>query len=153
VAKEYYGQPSLISNEHTAKTSSRWCTLAITPVHPKRKYWPRSRCVVFRCLLKFMSMTNARRYKQTRFGLSIQPSTIHFIPLPSRHLVDDNYWTRFTLLGQSLGSMWIAMQGIGVIGKDGLWGDFFIGSFRSPCFFSLSPFLTRVRPCHPQRSP
>jgi alpha-1,2-mannosyltransferase len=59
--------------------------------------------------------------------MSLQEHTIHFVPLPSRRLIDDTYWKRFTLLGQSLGSIWLLLQGIGVIGRDGVWGDYFIG--------------------------
>jgi len=52
---------------------------------------------------------------------------MHIIPLNSRYMVDDTYWKRFTLLGQSLGSIYLAWEGF--CGKDGLWGDIFLGEF------------------------
>ncbi|WVQ98028.1 hypothetical protein IAU59_005149 [Kwoniella sp. CBS 9459] len=63
---------------------------------------------------------------QTRFSISLDPARLHFISLPSRHLISDDYWKRFVLLGQSLGSLVLAWEGL--CGKDGLWGDIFIDS-------------------------
>lgn len=65
---------------------------------------------------------------QERFSIELLPDTLHFVPLPSRYLVDDTYWSRFTLLGQSLGSVYLAYEGL--CGKQGLWGDLFIGVSR-----------------------
>lgn len=62
---------------------------------------------------------------QDRFSIKLLPDTLHFIPLHSRYLVDDGYWKRFTLLGQSLGSIWLVWQGL--TGTDGFWGDIFVG--------------------------
>lgn len=60
-----------------------------------------------------------------RFSIELNPATLAFVPLPSRHLISDTYWKRFTLLGQSLGSVYLAFEGL--CGKDGVWGDMFIG--------------------------
>lgn len=59
-----------------------------------------------------------------RFSIDLNPATLAFVPLPARHLISDTYWKRFTLLGQSLGSVYLAFQGL--CGKDGVWGDMFI---------------------------
>jgi alpha-1,2-mannosyltransferase len=64
---------------------------------------------------------------------------MQFVPLPSRHLIDDAYYSRFTLLGQSLGSLYLAYQGL--CGKDGLWGDIFLGQLTNSCKLSE---LTRL---------
>lgn len=63
--------------------------------------------------------------RQDRFSINLSPDTLHFVPLPSRHLISDDYWRHFTLLGQSLGSVVLAWEGL--CGKDGLWGDVFLG--------------------------
>ncbi|EJU03065.1 mannosyltransferase [Dacryopinax primogenitus] len=42
---------------------------------------------------------------KARFGISLRSDTLHLAYLKSRHLVEDKAWPRFTLLGQSLGSM------------------------------------------------
>lgn len=59
-----------------------------------------------------------------RFSIELSPTTLAFVPLPARHLISDTYWKRFTLLGQSIGSVYLALQGL--CGKDGVWGDMFI---------------------------
>lgn len=61
-----------------------------------------------------------------RFSIQLSPSTLHFVPLPSRHLISDDYWRQFTLLGQSWGSLVVAWEGLA--GKDGVWGDIYLGT-------------------------
>ena len=63
---------------------------------------------------------------QTRFSIKLDPATLHFIPLPSRYLISDGYYNYFTLLNQSLGSFYLAWEGL--CGKEGLWGDIFLGT-------------------------
>lgn len=70
---------------------------------------------------------------QTRFSIKLDPATLHFIPLPSRYLISDGYYNYFTLLNQSLGSIYLAWEGL--CGKEGLWGDIFLGKSLS----SLTP--------------
>lgn len=62
-----------------------------------------------------------------RFSIELDPARLHFVPLGKRYLISDGYWKRFTLLGQSLGSLALAFEGL--CGEDGLWGDLFIGKF------------------------
>ncbi|OJT12992.1 GDP-Man:Man(3)GlcNAc(2)-PP-Dol alpha-1,2-mannosyltransferase [Trametes pubescens] len=47
---------------------------------------------------------------KARFDIELSPQTLHFVFLQSRHLVEDSTWPRFTLLGQSLGSMYLAWE-------------------------------------------
>ncbi|KAL4066395.1 glycosyltransferase family 4 protein [Scleroderma yunnanense] len=47
---------------------------------------------------------------KARFAIDLEPSTLHFVYLKSRHLVEDSGWPRFTILGQSLGSMYLAWE-------------------------------------------
>ncbi|WVF69838.1 hypothetical protein IAT40_004618 [Kwoniella sp. CBS 6097] len=63
---------------------------------------------------------------KTRFSIALDAARLHFIPLPSRYLISDDYWKQFTLLGQSFGSLVLAWEGL--CGKDGIWGDIFIDS-------------------------
>jgi alpha-1,2-mannosyltransferase len=69
---------------------------------------------------------------QSRFQLPLHQAPyrdrIEFLALPSRRLISDTYWRRFTLIGQSLGSVLVAAEGIGLWGKtNGFWSDVFIG--------------------------
>ncbi|KAI8986146.1 mannosyltransferase [Trametes punicea] len=47
---------------------------------------------------------------KARFDIELSPRTLHFVFLQSRHLVEDSAWPRFTLLGQSVGSMYLAYE-------------------------------------------
>jgi alpha-1,2-mannosyltransferase len=51
-------------------------------------------------------------YAQTRFDITLDPHSLHFVFLESRWLVEDRTWPRFTLLGQSLGSMYLAWEAL-----------------------------------------
>ncbi|KAI0299360.1 mannosyltransferase [Multifurca ochricompacta] len=47
---------------------------------------------------------------KSRFDIALAPDSLHFVFLESRRLVEDRAWPRFTLLGQSLGSMYLAWE-------------------------------------------
>ena len=49
---------------------------------------------------------------QSRFDIELSPESLHFVFLNSRYLVEDATWPMFTLLGQSLGSMYLAWEAI-----------------------------------------
>ncbi|GAA5940523.1 alpha-1,2-mannosyltransferase ALG11 [Sporobolomyces koalae] len=49
---------------------------------------------------------------QSRFGITLDPETVHFVMLKSRFLVEDTTWKRFTLLGQSFGSVLLAIEAL-----------------------------------------
>ena len=55
---------------------------------------------------------------QARFDIELSPKTLHFVFLKSRHLVEDSAWPRFTLLGQSLGSMYLAWEAMSYLIPD-----------------------------------
>ncbi|WVN89502.1 uncharacterized protein L203_104727 [Cryptococcus depauperatus CBS 7841] len=74
-----------------------------------------------------------------RFSIILDPNRLHFVPLPSRYLISDGYWRKFSLLGQSFGSIYLAWQGL--CGKDGLWGDIFIDSMGYAFIFPVVRFI------------
>ncbi|KAI6039650.1 glycosyltransferase family 4 protein [Pisolithus marmoratus] len=47
---------------------------------------------------------------KARFAIDLDPSTLLFVYLKSRYLVEDSRWPRFTILGQSLGSIYLAWE-------------------------------------------
>lgn len=55
---------------------------------------------------------------KSRFAISLDSSTIHFVFLGSRKLVEDSFWPRFTLLGQSIGSMYLAWEAMSFLIPD-----------------------------------
>ncbi|KAI0345566.1 mannosyltransferase [Trametopsis cervina] len=55
---------------------------------------------------------------KSRFDIELKPSTLHFSFLHKRHLVADSTWPRFTLLGQSIGSMILAWEAMSALIPD-----------------------------------
>ncbi|KAH9891871.1 mannosyltransferase [Cubamyces lactineus] len=55
---------------------------------------------------------------KARFDIELSPRTLHFVFLQSRHLVEDSTWPRFTLLGQSLGSMYLVWEAMSYLIPD-----------------------------------
>jgi alpha-1,2-mannosyltransferase len=50
--------------------------------------------------------------QQSRFGITLDPSSLSFVILNSRFLVEDSTWKRFTLAGQSFGSILLAIEAL-----------------------------------------
>ncbi|KAI0684595.1 hypothetical protein C8T65DRAFT_748628 [Cerioporus squamosus] len=55
---------------------------------------------------------------KTRFDIELSPKTLHLVFLESRYLVEDSTWPRFTLLGQSIGSMYLAWEAMAYLVPD-----------------------------------
>lgn len=70
---------------------------------------------------------------QARFGIRINPTSVAFVPLRHRWLVEDSTWPRLTLLGQSLGSVLLAIEGL--FSNDGVVPDVWIGEYNRPSSF------------------
>ncbi|KAI0066790.1 mannosyltransferase [Artomyces pyxidatus] len=47
---------------------------------------------------------------KARFAITLHPESLHFVFLHSRRFVEDATWPRFTLLGQSIGSMYLGWE-------------------------------------------
>ncbi|KAI0088613.1 mannosyltransferase [Irpex rosettiformis] len=58
------------------------------------------------------------RKVKSRFDIELDPTSLHFIFLHKRNLVADTTWPRFTLLGQSTGSMILAWEAMSVLIPD-----------------------------------
>lgn len=71
---------------------------------------------------------------QNRFDIVLDASKLHIINLSKRFLVEDATWPRFTLLGQSLGSIILAWEALSALTPDD-----FIGAFFKIFFFFHLP--------------
>lgn len=60
----------------------------------------------------FLSIAMRQLVLQSRFNITLRPESLHFVFLQSRNLVEDSTWPRFTILGQSIGSMLLAWEGM-----------------------------------------
>lgn len=76
---------------------------------------------------------------KTRFDIILDPSTIHFVFLDSRRMVEDSTWPRFTILGQSLGSMYLAWEAM-----TKLIPDLYIDTMGYAFTFHVVAFLGRI---------
>ncbi|KAG6865199.1 hypothetical protein C0991_004570 [Blastosporella zonata] len=73
---------------------------------------------------------------KARFDIALNPATLHFVFLESRWLVEDKTWPRFTMLGQSLGSMYMAYEAMSK-----LIPDLFIDTMGFAFSFHVVDFL------------
>ncbi|BGP33837.1 asparagine-linked glycosylation protein [Rhodotorula toruloides] len=79
---------------------------------------------------------------KSRFDITLSPSTLHFIPLENRWLVEDSTYPRLTLLGQSIGSVLLALEGL--IGPEGCVPDVWIDTMGYAFAYPLVKFLCRI---------
>lgn len=79
------------------------------------------------------SVTTDPHVAKARFDITLAPDSLHFVFLESRRLVEDNAWPRFTLVGQSLGSMYLAWEAMSKFVP-----DLYIGELPYPPFNSVS---------------
>ncbi|KAF9464212.1 glycosyltransferase family 4 protein [Collybia nuda] len=55
---------------------------------------------------------------KARFDITLNPTTLHFVFLHSRWLVEGSTWPRFTLVGQSIGSMFLGWEAMSQLVPD-----------------------------------
>ncbi|KAJ7723442.1 mannosyltransferase, partial [Mycena maculata] len=55
---------------------------------------------------------------QSRFSITLSPSTLHFLFLTRRILVEDSTYPHFTLIGQSLGSVCLVVEALSLLVPD-----------------------------------
>ncbi|KAJ7505759.1 mannosyltransferase [Mycena galericulata] len=55
---------------------------------------------------------------QSRFSITLSPSTLHFVFLNRRVLVEDSTYPHFTLIGQSLGSVFLVAEALSLLVPD-----------------------------------
>ncbi|KAL1677210.1 glycosyltransferase family 4 protein [Schizophyllum commune] len=70
---------------------------------------------------------------KSRFAITLDSRALGFVFMKSRYLVEDTTWPRFTLLGQSLGSMLLALEAM-VYLKPDLYIDTMGYAFTYPVF-------------------
>ncbi|PHH75177.1 hypothetical protein CDD80_2589 [Ophiocordyceps camponoti-rufipedis] len=79
--------------------------------------WPSAKCVVYTGDHDMTKEAIIQRVK-SRFNIQLYPPTIIFLYLSKRHWVLSSTWPRFTLLGQSLGSMILAWDAFSLLVPD-----------------------------------
>ncbi|KAF2467080.1 UDP-Glycosyltransferase/glycogen phosphorylase [Lindgomyces ingoldianus] len=86
-------------------------------IRATQKRWPEAVCVVYTGDRDVDKTAILKRVKD-RFNIHLHPPTVHFLYLTTRHYVLSTTWPRFTLLGQSLGSMRLAYDAFSLLVPD-----------------------------------
>ncbi|CAL8582506.1 asparagine-linked glycosylation protein [Xanthoria parietina] len=101
-----------------------------------QKRWPKAVCCVY------TGDHEAGKYEilqrvQNRFNIELHPPTVVFLYLSTRHYVLSSTWPHFTLLGQSLGSIFLAFDAFSLLVPDifiDTMGYAFVLAFSKFCF-------------------
>ncbi|KAI0830933.1 glycosyltransferase family 4 protein [Hypoxylon sp. FL0890] len=86
-------------------------------VRATQKRWPNAKIVVYTGDHDVSKENMLARVKNT-FSIDIHPPTIHFIYLSTRHWVLSSTWPHMTLLGQSVGSLFMGLDAFSLLVPD-----------------------------------
>ncbi|ORY03934.1 hypothetical protein BCR34DRAFT_573079 [Clohesyomyces aquaticus] len=86
-------------------------------IRATQRRWPEAVCVVYTGDHDADKAQILKRVKE-RFNIHLHPPTVHFLYLTTRHYVLSSTWPRFTLLGQSLGSLILAYDAFSLLVPD-----------------------------------
>lgn len=104
-------------------------------IRETQQRWPEAVCVVYTGDHDADKASILKRVKD-RFNIHLHPPTVHFLYLATRHWVLAQTWPRFTLLGQSLGSLILAYDAFALLVP-----DIFIDTMGYAFSLGLSSFL------------
>jgi alpha-1,2-mannosyltransferase len=104
-------------------------------IRAHQKRWPKATCIVYTGDHDVDKAEILKRVKD-RFNIQLYPPTVHFLYLTTRDWVLASTWPRFTLLGQSLGSLILAYDAFSLLVP-----DIFIDTMGYAFALGLSSFL------------
>jgi alpha-1,2-mannosyltransferase len=104
-------------------------------IRANQKRWPKSTSIVYTGDHDVDKAAILKRVKD-RFNIQLYPPTVHFLYLTTRDWVLASTWPRFTLLGQSLGSLILAYDAFSLLVP-----DIFIDTMGYAFALGLSSFL------------
>ncbi|ANB11712.1 alpha-1,2-mannosyltransferase ALG11 [Sugiyamaella lignohabitans] len=77
-----------------------------------------------------------------RFGITVDESRVVFIFLTKRRLVEDSFWTRFTLIGQAIGSVMLAKEAVSLLVP-----DVFVDTMGYPFTYPFISWVLNIPVC------
>jgi alpha-1,2-mannosyltransferase len=86
-------------------------------IRATQKRWPHAVCIIYTGDHDLDKAAILRRVKD-RFNIRLHAPTVHFLYLTTRNWVLASTWPRFTLLGQSLGSVVLAYDAFSLLVPD-----------------------------------
>ncbi|KAH9807594.1 family 4 glycosyltransferase [Melampsora americana] len=97
---------------------------------------PNTICAIYTGDLDITKSQMISKVKQ-RFDINLDPYALILIPLKTRYLVESSTWPRFTLIGQSLGSMVLGYEALSKLIPD-IYIDTMGYAFTFPIFSNLT---------------
>ncbi|KAK3989575.1 hypothetical protein QBC44DRAFT_81865 [Cladorrhinum sp. PSN332] len=104
-------------------------------IRATQQRWPRAKCIVYTGDHDVNKEAILARV-ENRFNIHLHPPTVNFLYLSTRHWVLASSWPRFTLAGQSLGSIILAWDAFSLLVP-----DIFIDTMGYAFAIGLSKFL------------
>ncbi|KAK4189929.1 hypothetical protein QBC35DRAFT_116295 [Podospora australis] len=104
-------------------------------IRATQRRWPRAKCIVYTGDHDVNKEAILARV-ENRFNIHLHPPTINFLYLSTRHWVLASTWPRFTLAGQSFGSLIMAWDAFSLLVP-----DVFIDTMGYAFALGLSKFL------------
>jgi alpha-1,2-mannosyltransferase len=104
-------------------------------IRATQQRWPEAVCVVYTGDHDVDKTAILKRVRD-RFNIHLHPPTVHFLYLTTRHYVLSSTWPRFTLLGQSIGSLILAYDAFMLLVP-----DIFIDTMGYAFSLALSSFF------------
>jgi alpha-1,2-mannosyltransferase len=86
-------------------------------IRATQRRWPEATCIVYTGDHDVDKADILKRVKE-RFNIHLHSPTIHFLYLTKRHYVLSSTWPRFTLIGQSIGSLILAWNAFTLLVPD-----------------------------------
>ncbi|EAQ84030.1 hypothetical protein CHGG_10434 [Chaetomium globosum CBS 148.51] len=104
-------------------------------IRATQKRWPKAKCIVYTGDHGVSKDDILARVKN-RFNIHLHPPTVNFLYLSTRHWVLASTWPRFTLAGQSFGSIILAWDAFSLLVP-----DIFVDTMGYAFALGLSKFL------------
>ncbi|KAL2260986.1 hypothetical protein VTK26DRAFT_4832 [Humicola hyalothermophila] len=109
-------------------------------IRATQQRWPKAKCIVYTGDHGVTKDAMLARVKN-RFNIHLHPPTVNFLYLSTRHWVLASTWPRFTLAGQSFGSLILAWDAFSLLVP-----DIFVDTMGYAFALGLSKFLFRDVP-------
>jgi alpha-1,2-mannosyltransferase len=108
---------SACSHEHGSNAGGGGERVLWAAIRATQKRWPQAVCIVYTGDHD-VDKTAILRRVEDRFNIRLHAPTIHFLYLTTRDWILASAWPRFTLLGQSLGSVVLAYDAFSLLVPD-----------------------------------
>lgn len=118
LTRKYFPFFFILHSNHLSNAGGGGERVLYEAISQHQKHDPRLVIVVYTGDFPGASKAEILSKARQRFGIDVNADTIAMVGLKNRKYVDDGYWRRLTLLGQSYGSVVLAFEAMGAIIPD-----------------------------------